>query len=197
MLRHDSMPAGRRRGFTLVEILVVIGIMMILIATLFPVTSAIRRSQRIRRTQAAVQAIASGVEAYQNDYGLYPPAGFADEPLNRGNRSLVTLLNMRGGRGWPYVPTAFLASNGTIEGGLLRDEWEHPFVYFDVSVTEDPAFAGHNYTGNPGVKPAMGRDGFCNFPRFQIWSFGPDGKNNGGRSHGTEGADDIANFVLK
>ena len=201
MPRPSSAPASRHGAFTLLELLAVMGIMAILVAILFPAFAAIRRNQKIKRTRAAIEAIASGVEAYRNDYGLYPPAELADAGLNRGNRSLVMALDVRGGRSWPYVPTAFLDADGHIEDRdgdptdpLLRDEWEHPLIYFDTSVMKDGLT--HDYTGNADVAPAKGPTGFYNFGRFQLWSCGVNGRNDGGRDLHTEGADDLANFVL-
>jgi prepilin-type N-terminal cleavage/methylation domain-containing protein len=62
-----------RRGFTLVEMLVVIGIIAVLIALLMPaVMSAISRG---RNTKMAleVKQLADAVESYKDDKGDYPP----------------------------------------------------------------------------------------------------------------------------
>jgi len=184
----------RRDGFTLVELLVVMGVIMVLLGILFPVYSSIRRSQKVERTKAAVQAVASGVEAYQNDYGVYPPAEFVSEPVNRGNRSLVTLLNAKGGRSAPYLPSAYY-ERGEIVGPLLVDEWERPFIYFDTSVMREDISHDYGIAGNRSVSPARGAEGFCNLGRFQLWSCGPNERNDGGRGH-RAGADDVANFQV-
>ena len=69
--------AGGRRvarpGFTLVELLVVIGILAVLVGILYPVINgAMRRAQRVR-TAADLQAIAVGLDTYKQDHGSYPP----------------------------------------------------------------------------------------------------------------------------
>jgi type II secretory pathway pseudopilin PulG len=172
--------------------LVVTSVIALLLVILFPAFNAIRRSQRVKRTEAVVGALASGVQAYQNDFGVYPPAEF-QSGTNRGNRSLVVLLNVKGGASAPYLPSAFY-DGGEIRSPLLLDEWDHPFVYFDTSVMK--ATTAHDYGALGSVQPAVGATGYYNFGRFQLWSCGPNERNDGGKGTAL-GADDIANFVAQ
>jgi len=194
MTRLRPVCPGRRGGFTLVEVLVVVSVIILLLGVLFPAFTAIRRNQKIKRTAATVQALASGIDAYQNDYGIYPPAEFVTG-VNRGNGSLVVLLNTRGGRSAPYLPSAFYDA-GQIVGPLFLDEWERPFIYFDTSVMTGVA---HTYgiLGDPQVIAVKGPAGYYNFGRFQLWSCGPNGRNDGGRNLHNEGTDDLANFTVR
>ncbi len=187
----------RRAGFTMIELLVVIGVIALLLAITFPAYVSIRRSQRIKRTQQVVDTLGAAAAAYANDYGMYPPAEYGTETANWGNRSLVTLLNARGGRSWPYLPSAFYNDRQEIDGPLFLDEWDHPFIYFDSSAMAEGT--SHTYTieGNPAVSPIRGDDGYYNFGRCQIWSVGPNGQNDGGLGLHTKEADDIANFTLE
>ncbi len=194
MLRSVSAPPQRRAAFTLVETLVVCSVITLLLGILFPVFAAIRRNQRVQRTVATVGAIASGIQAYQNDCGLYPPAEFATG-LNRGNRSLVLLLNAKGGRSAPYLPSAFY-EHGDIRAPLLLDEWERPFIYFDTSVMKDATVHEYDLAGDRFARPAKGARDYCNFGRFQFWSPGPNERNDNGRGKAL-GGDDIANFVAQ
>lgn len=195
MPRHVHSPRRQRAAFTLVETLVVCGVIMILLTILFPVYTSIRRNQRVQRTHATVGAIASGIDAYQNDWGLYPPCEFAPDGPNRGNRSLVALLNVKGGRSAPYLPSAFY-EHGEIEGPLLLDEWERPLIYFDTSAMRAETAHDYDLLGPRAVRPAQGATGFYNFGRFQLWSCGPNERNDNGRGR-AEGGDDVANFVVR
>ena len=105
--------------------------------------------------------------------------------------------NARGGRSWPYLPSAFYNDRQEIDGPLFLDEWDHPFIYFDSSAMAEGT--SHTYTieGNPAVSPIRGDDGYYNFGRCQIWSVGPNGQNDGGLGLHTKEADDIANFTLE
>jgi len=203
-----------RRGFTMIELLVVVSILAVLLAAVFPAYSAIRRSQRIKRVEATLQTLASGVEAYQNDFGVFPPANppttLVADGANLGNRSLVFFLNGGNklgqpakGKSAPYLPSRFYNEFGLIRYEVLLDEWDRPYIYFDTPSMN--ATTTHNYTllGNQAVQPAWhqnaqgGFDYYYNMGRFQLWSCGPNEKNDGGRNLHTSAADDIANFVVE
>ena len=64
-----------RRGFTLVELLVVIGILAVLIALLLPALANARRQSNITVCAANLRGIGQGLQAYlQNAPRRYPPA---------------------------------------------------------------------------------------------------------------------------
>ena len=203
MSSRTLAPHRRRAGFTLVEVLVVMGILVLLLAIIFPVLNAIRRNQKIERTKATVEALASGIQAYQNDWGIYPPCEFVTG-VNGGNRSLVTFLNVKNGASAPYLPSAFYEERGGVRqlaavwhNDVLRDEWEHPFIYFDTPAMQSGLSHDYDIIGTCSVQPARGANGdYSNFGRFQLWSCGPNERNDNGRGT-AQGTDDIANFVVK
>src|SRR5688572_10898362 len=73
--RHRAARGQRRRGaggFTLIEMLVVIGIILVLAGLLIPaVNSAAGRASRATAV-SDLQVIATGLEAYKKDFGEYP-----------------------------------------------------------------------------------------------------------------------------
>ena len=64
--------SAARRGFTLVEILVVIGILALLAAVLLPAINMARRSAYRTAEASALQSIATALDQYQSDHGDYP-----------------------------------------------------------------------------------------------------------------------------
>lgn len=68
-------PAGRQ-GFTLTELLVVIGIIVLLVGILLPMVMRAYRGADRQRTASDLNAIAVALDAYKADFGDYPrPAG--------------------------------------------------------------------------------------------------------------------------
>lgn len=67
----------KRKGLTLVEILVVLGIIAILVGLLLPATNMVRRMAREAKQRAQFTAIGLGLEAFKNDFGTYPASNLS------------------------------------------------------------------------------------------------------------------------
>ena len=81
----NRFTTGRpKRGFTLVELLVVIGIIVLLFSIATPIVLTARRNADRVRTQSDLNAIAQALEAYKNDFRDYPrpdPSRATDQVL--------------------------------------------------------------------------------------------------------------------
>jgi type II secretory pathway pseudopilin PulG len=64
---------GAAGAFSLIELLVVIGVIVILAALSFPVMSAVTRAQTLKRAQAELTQIETAIETYKTKLGFYPP----------------------------------------------------------------------------------------------------------------------------
>ena len=92
MNRGELFRHGRRRGgFTIVELLVVIGIITVLIGILFPALRGARTNAKITASRALLSALDAGIAEFKADstYGGTLPPSRSDslrDPLQSGNR---------------------------------------------------------------------------------------------------------------
>jgi prepilin-type processing-associated H-X9-DG protein/prepilin-type N-terminal cleavage/methylation domain-containing protein len=117
------------RGFTLVELLVVIGIIALLIALLLPVLNKARRAAQSTACLNNLRQMAIAATAYvAENHGSYPPAHWDNAPAS----PLVQ-------QSWDYT-----RSGGVITPGLL---WAGQT---DMRIQQCPAFEGSaNAPGDP------------------------------------------------
>jgi type II secretory pathway pseudopilin PulG len=76
------MPAPRppaRVGFTLMELLVVIGILVTLMGLLFPAINMVRNAAKRGQTTTVIQNVAAACQQYKGARGLYPYGSKTDQ----------------------------------------------------------------------------------------------------------------------
>ena len=79
---HPSEAHHRRRAFTTIELLVVIGIIVALIGILIPVVGKVRESAKATDTAAWIQQLSGAIESYHTDFRAYPGPLTNDEIRN-------------------------------------------------------------------------------------------------------------------
>ena len=79
----------KKRGFTLIEILVVVGLIMFLAA--FVIVAAVRFGNNSRKnaTRALIQRVGLGLNKYYGEYRVYP----AEVDMHMGNMSIYDFLH--------------------------------------------------------------------------------------------------------
>lgn len=111
----------RMRGFTLVELLVVIGMIAILIAALTTSMAAAQERARIQKATSDVKVISQAILAYEN----YARGGkYELEPMDKrvANRSsLGFLLGMENADSGGKIPVLVMAALRA--GDDIRDPW--------------------------------------------------------------------------
>ncbi|OHB72874.1 MAG: hypothetical protein A2Z25_05205 [Planctomycetes bacterium RBG_16_55_9] len=71
----------RKTGLTIVELLIVLGIIAILVGLLVPALSAVKNMARETKQKAQLSTIELALAAFKNDYGDYPPSSWTPAEL--------------------------------------------------------------------------------------------------------------------
>lgn len=162
-------PNGRRQGFSLIELMVVVGIILILAALLLPAVQAARESARRLQCTSHLRQIGLALQAYHNDSNCFPPSSLGRSNyfgyhsvhtrllpyLEQG--PLYDSINYRLGAyppepdGWgPLSATARAtnAVNSTVYQTALT-------IFLCPSDGGNLEGAGNSYRGNVGVGPSF------------------------------------------
>jgi type II secretory pathway pseudopilin PulG len=102
-----SVRASRSRaGYTMVELMVVMAMIIILVSLVFPTIGAVKKRRTIALAQAQLKQVETAIQAYKSQLGFYPPdnpgnpvtnqlffelSGTTRADLGGGNYSFVTL----------------------------------------------------------------------------------------------------------
>jgi general secretion pathway protein G len=139
---------GFQRGFTLIEIMVVVVILGILAAIIIPRISD--RPEQARRTKAKldIKSIETALSLFNMDNGFYPTT-------EQGLEALVE------------QPTAGTIPNNYKEGGYLKkvplDPWKNPYVYLSPGAHDDYDLISYGSDGEEG-----GEDKFADVNSWEL-----------------------------
>ena len=189
----------RDRSFTLVEILVTIGVITLLIAISVPALSAVRRRSEVKETQALMARLSLALEHYADEFGDYPPSrleklGQRGNGRNEGSECMVRCLTSEA-KGGPFIELTDenygntdddqLPSGANPTASMLQtryllevlDRWGNPIAYTH-NRDYDSGATVQLLTGQASV--AAGQSDVTGtyqaLTKFQLWSAGPDGE---------------------
>ena len=189
-----------RKGFTLIEMLIVVAVIAILAALLLPTIGAIRQSAKKKATRMLVEGIVAGMQRYYTDFDEYPPSSIPKPggvPTEDG--SIYKYLCGDQGQGLtkkvgsqtrhidPYitVPVENIRRSGTTV--YITDSWGKDIQYANCKAHTENAKAG-----NPNYVPQHTNETH-NPNGVDVWSFGPDRIEAKDPMKDLE--DDIANWI--
>ena len=147
-----------KRGFTLIEMLLVITIIAILVALLFPAIKQALLRAEIAKAKTTVLSIATAFKAFNSQYGYWPQgASSTPGPMK------TTILNDTDN---PLGITFLDYSQKDVDSSKqILDPWKQPYMFScDMSYNNNSVTT--NCGSGGGVLPNCG---------VAVWSIGPDG----------------------
>src|SRR5579862_2745926 len=132
----------QRKGFTLVEMLIVIGVIVLMAALLLPAIGRARRTAARTALSADMQTIAAGIDAYRLDFKDIPRPDRNCPPPFQGSEILC----------WALIAPGNAAFDGA-DGFGFRKRGIEGQVYGPY-VTPG-SFRLGTVTTSPGVKPTL------------------------------------------
>ena len=139
----------RRSGFTLVEILVVIGIIGLILSIALPITFKARRQASRARATRDIEALRTGLEEFKNIHNEYPQIFYPNflpttDPRNAKNGAQVLyaalvgidqlgnkIVNPKSNR---PAEVFINIENFKVSGGTINDSNGKPILYFPATV---------------------------------------------------------------
>jgi prepilin-type N-terminal cleavage/methylation domain-containing protein len=131
-MKHSHRRLGRTpRAFTLVELLLVMGIIVLLVSLLMPAVSAAIVAVRKAATQSTINQLGAALEAFKADWGIYPPSDNRHETNAKqyGWNNLGYYLMGPEAKGWGTNCKAGSYKNATPFGGSDTTTLAYP-AYF-------------------------------------------------------------------
>jgi prepilin-type N-terminal cleavage/methylation domain-containing protein len=127
---------GEKTGFTIIELLTVMSIIVILISIMMPALNKVRRFAKVVGQKGQFHEISKGLELYRNEHEeTYPDSGAADATGLVGYCGAMKLCEaMLGQDGMGFHPSSRFLADATTSGPSNTDLYP-----FDLCVSIDPA----------------------------------------------------------
>jgi prepilin-type N-terminal cleavage/methylation domain-containing protein len=193
-------------GFTLLELLVVIVIIMFLAGITIPIVSSVQTNAKKGVASAQISQLELALKQFESDFGVFPPDSYTASPISIGGVSIPVDPDLD-------TPSKclifFLGSKFTFSSTGFNDIYG-PYIEFKRAQLDEVTGVNFTDTGtditiegiNGTTKVYQYKDPFGSYysydsslpsnnrASFDIYSFGPDKTDNSGAST----SDDITNW---
>ncbi len=132
----NRRPALRRRGFTLVEMLLVLVILATLAAIVYPKVMGRSEQARVTAAQAQIASFKTALDAFEVDNGYFP----------KGRNGLNDLVQQ---------PRDAVSWHGPYLESIPRDPWNNDYVY-ECPGRHNPTSSDIYSQGTPGANTPIG-----------------------------------------
>ena len=166
ILFHNRLRRSGRFGFSLVELLVVVGVLALLMGLLLSLVSVVQDRARREQTRAQLAAYTLAYEAYRADRGYLPTMGAegAEFRLSGNNAVFIETLtgytleggpsrhpnavkaNPRRERYYTFSPNEFAAANRPFAGQLV-DAFGNPNIVAVIDRTGSGVLRADDFAG--------------------------------------------------
>ena len=132
------------KGFTLMELLIVIGIIIVIAAAVLTVIPGMRQKTQEKATKAFMERLEVALEQYYDDNRSYPSGDIT---------SVKTALEPSGPTSRQYIEF----DDSEVNGSDIVDYWGNPFVY-DATPSNNTGTYDLYSTGVDGASGSSGDD---------------------------------------
>lgn len=143
------MRTNNKKGFTIIELLVVMSIILILAGLLMGASQAAKRQAMVAKAKAMISALETAIGMYQADIGSYPATGI--DKLYDGLTTSAGLSTANAANwGGPYME---FKDNDHV-GNLIKDSWGNNYTYANPDTTHGGNYVDITSNGPDGTAPS-------------------------------------------
>ena len=126
---------AKSRGFTLVELLVVMAMLMLLAGAVTSSVASAQRRAKIAQATSEAQEMTNAILAYSHFGDDYKMPTCNDEEATESSSAMKIILGGENGPNGEKLPVLY---NASIKGGKILDPWGHAYR---VTIKEGEAFS--------------------------------------------------------